>query len=94
MPGVRRGAEEPVSGNPGCSPTSIASPATPSGDSWRFPGKANLLDTIILLILMITAIAAAKGAKAKVVVPLFLLAYVMVVLLFAHHTTSTLDLNF
>lgn len=52
------------------------------------------MDTIILLILMVTAIYAAKGAKAKIVVPLFLVAYVMVVLLFAHHTTSTLDLNF
>ena len=60
----------------------------------RLTEKGKVMDTIILLVLLVTAIAAAKGAKAKVVVPLFLVAYVMVVLLFAHHTTSSLDLNF
>lgn len=52
------------------------------------------MDTLILLLLLVTAIFAARGAKAKVVVPLFVVGYVAVVFLFAHHTTSSLDLNF
>jgi len=52
------------------------------------------MDTLILLLLLVTAIIAARGGRAKVVVPLFVIAYVAVVFLFAHHSTSTLDLNF
>jgi fatty acid desaturase len=52
------------------------------------------VDTIILILLLITAIYAARGARAKIVVPLFVVSTVLVIFLFAHHTTSSLDLNF
>jgi len=52
------------------------------------------VDTIIFIVLLVGAIFAVKGAKAKVVVPIFLLGFVLTALLFNYHVSSALDLSF
>jgi hypothetical protein len=52
------------------------------------------MDTIILIVLLVGAVLAVRGAQAKVVIPVFFVGFVMTALLFNHHVTSALDLSF
>lgn len=52
------------------------------------------VDTIIFIVLLVTAVFAAKGSPPKVVVPLFFVGFVLTAFVFNHHVTSTLDLSF
>lgn len=52
------------------------------------------MDTITFIVLLITAIFAAKGSPPKIVVPLFCLSFVLAAFIFNHHVTSRLDLSF
>lgn len=52
------------------------------------------MDTIIFILLLVTAIFAVKGAPPKIVVPLFLCSFVLTAFVFNHHVTSKLDLSF
>ncbi|MFA7267340.1 MAG: DUF5993 family protein [Candidatus Nanopelagicales bacterium] len=52
------------------------------------------MDTIIFIVLLVTAIFAAKGAPPKVVLPLFFVGFALTAFVFNHHVTSSLDLNF
>ncbi|MBP7972062.1 MAG: DUF5993 family protein [Candidatus Nanopelagicales bacterium] len=52
------------------------------------------MDTIILTVLLVGAVLAVRGARAKVLIPVFVLGFVMTALLFNHHATSTLNLSF
>ena len=55
---------------------------------------AKPMDTIILTVLLVGAVLAVRGARAKVLIPVFVLGFVMTALLFNHHATSTLNLSF
>ena len=46
------------------------------------------MDTIIFIVLLVTAIFASKGSPPKVVVPLFFVGFVMTAFVFHHHVTS------
>lgn len=52
------------------------------------------MDTIILIVLLVGAVFAVRGARAKVVIPVFVLGFIMTALLFNHHVTSSLNLSF
>lgn len=52
------------------------------------------MDTIIFIVLLVTAVFAARGAPPKIVVPLFFTGFVLTAFVFNHHVTSKLDLNF
>lgn len=63
----------------------------------RSPGRCAeevRVDTLIFIELLATAFLANRGAKSRVVVPMFVLGLVLVALVFKHHATSTLDLSF
>jgi uncharacterized membrane protein len=52
------------------------------------------VDTIIFIVLLVAAVFAVRGAKTKIVVPIFLLGLVLTALLFNYHVSSALDLSF
>lgn len=52
------------------------------------------MDTIIFIILLVAAVVAYKGMSTKVVLPVFILAFVLTFLLYRHHVTSQLPLQF
>lgn len=52
------------------------------------------MDTIIFIVLLVGAIVAYKGMKPKVVIPVFVLAFVLTALLYNFHVTTQLPLEF
>lgn len=56
--------------------------------------RSDVVDTIIFIVLLVAAIVAYKGMSTKVVLPVFVLAFVLTFILFRHHVTSQLPLQF
>ncbi len=52
------------------------------------------MDTIIFGVLLVAAFFAARGAAGKIVIPLFVIGLVLSAVLFQHHVTSSLNLEF
>jgi len=52
------------------------------------------MDTIIFIVLLIGAVFAAMGAKAKVFLPIFAVGFILTAVLFNYHVTSNLPLSF
>lgn len=52
------------------------------------------MDTIIFIVLLVGGIVAYKGMSSKVVIPVFVLGILLTALLYHHHVTSRLTLEF
>lgn len=45
-------------------------------------------------VILVTGILAARGTKAKIFIPVFVVLFILVALLFKHHVTGKLPLEF
>ena len=52
------------------------------------------MDTIIMLLLLVTAVAAYRGLSRRVILIVWLIALISMVGLFRYHVSSKLHLNF
>jgi hypothetical protein len=52
------------------------------------------VDILIMILLLVTAILAYRGLRARVIISLWALTLVATLLLFNYHVTSSLNLNF